>query len=700
MQSDGATPTAGATAAGAQAADADTGWTRMRHQPQTPTGPVAGYVATQTLTGSKSATPILEVPQSVSVVTADQMEDRAVVNVGQALDYSAGVVSQPFGTDPRFNSPIIRGFDAANAQYLNSLKLIRTNGFISVEPYGLERIEVLRGPASVLYGQGNPGGLINLVSKRPVWTPFGEVNAEAATFGRYTGSFDFGGPTYPGSDVAYRLTGLVRNGGSQQDFVDDDRYYFAPSLTWRPSAATSLTILANIQYDKSYSPIGVPPEYSLNALKGFRIPRSLYLGEPSFDASSRTLASVGYEFAHTFDSGWTFRQNARYLKLDWNYHNLYFTALDPANPLIANRGSSYNRENINTLTIDNQLQKEFDTGPFKHTLLMGLDVRNHRIDNSTAFGNAPSISILAPLYGMAIPTDITYLANERGTLNQAGLYAQDQIKYGRWLLTLGLRHDWADANSTTYSSFGDTRQDQADKALTGRAGLTYLFDNGLAPYVSYSTSFDPVLGSLPTALGGGAFKPSKGEQYEAGIKYQPLGSQILLTAAIYDLRQTNVTSSELIGGISYTTQAGEVHVKGAELSAVATLSDGLKAIANYTYTDAEITAGDNIGNRPANVPMHAANAWLDYTLQGGPLAGLGFGGGVRFVGNRYNLNTNTLRIPSNTLFDAAVHYERGNFKASLNVNNIADERYVATCGFFGCFYGDGRTVTARLTYRW
>jgi iron complex outermembrane receptor protein len=258
------------------------------------------------------------VPQSISVVTSGQMEARAVENIGQALNYSAGVVAEPFGTDPRYDVPIIRGFSAADSQFLNGLKLIREFGSVGIESYGLERIEVLRGPASVLYGQGNPGGLINLVSKRPVWESFGEVNAEAGSFDRYTGSFDLGGPVSEDSDFAYRLTGLVRDGGTQQDYVDDDRYFLAPALTWTPSDDTSLTLLTSIQYDESLSPVGLPNEYTISPDKN-RLSRHLYLGEPDFDDSNRTLGSIGYEFQHRFDDNWTFRQNGRYLLLDWDY---------------------------------------------------------------------------------------------------------------------------------------------------------------------------------------------------------------------------------------------------------------------------------------------------------------------------------------------------------------------------------------------
>ncbi len=664
---------------------------------ESPTGPVQGYVAHQTLTGTKTDTPIIEVPQSISVVTRDQMDARAVQNVGEALNYTAGVLGQPFGVDPRFDAPIIRGFDAANSQYLNGLKLMRTQGSVSIEQYGLERIDVLRGPASVLYGQGNPGGLIDMISKRATFTNFGEVQGDIGTFDRYTAAFDIGGVL--GTDFSYRLTGLARQSGTQTDYVDDNRYFFAPTFTWKPSDDTSFTVLASIQRDEAGTPVGLPQTYTVGPLTNL-LATNTFLGDPSYDDSTRTLTNIGYEFQHKINDTWQVRQNARYTMLDWNYENLYFNGLDASNPAIAYRGSNVNDENQNTITIDTQLQGNFQTGGLSHTLLLGLDYRKFSDNTLTQFGYAPSINILAPVYNQPILNVPWYVSQVDGNISQTGIYAQDQIRYGKWLLTVGLRQDWAWTDSTTFTNFGNTEQDQDDQALTGRVGLTYLFDNGIAPYFSYSTSFEPVIGSMPTALGGAPFQPSTGEQYELGVKYQPVGWNAFFTAALYDIRQSNVLSSQLIGGVSYQTQVGEVHVQGVELSATASLAEGLNLIANYTYMNAEITQGENAGNRPANVPENMANLWLDYTIKTGAWTGFGFGGGVRYVGDRYALDDDSILLDANTLFDAAVHYERGPFKAQINVNNLANETYVASCGFFGCYYGNGRTVIAQITYKW
>lgn len=660
-----------------------------------------GYVARTSTAGTKTDTPLIEVPQSISVVTRDQMDARAVQSVGQALDYTAGVLSQPFGSDPRFDYPIIRGFPADNSMYLNGLKLMRPAGTTAIDPYGLERIDVVRGPASVLYGQGNPGGLLDFISKRPTFTNFGEVQVEAGSFDRYVGRFDIGGVLPDNADISYRLTGLARDSDTQTDYVDDNRLFFAPALTWQPTTDTSLTVLANIQYDQSGTPVGLPVQYTVDADGGLRLPRSLFLGDPDYDNSNRTFGSVGYEFKHRFNETWEFRQNARYAVLDWDYNSLYYSALSTTNPFVADRGSSENTEDQQTFNLDSQLLGRFETGPLSHEVLIGVDYRRYSESNTTAFGTAPPINILFPIYNQPIGGGAPwYTSDVNGTISQTGVYAQDQIRLQNWLLTVGLRHDWANTDSTSLTNFGDTEQDQDDSAFTGRVGLTYLFDNGIAPYFNYSTSFEPVIGNMPTQLGGEAFQPMEGEQVEVGVKYQPVGWNGFFTLAAYDLTQSNVLSSQLIDGVSYETQIGEIRVRGFEFTAVAGLADGLNLIANYTYMNAEITEGEYAGNRPANVPENMANLWLDYTIPSGQFAGFGFGGGVRFVGDRYALDDNSIFLSSNTLFDAAIHYEKGPFKAQLNLNNIADETYVAGCGFFGCFYGDGRTVIGTLSYKW
>jgi iron complex outermembrane receptor protein len=667
--------------------------------PQDPTAPVKGYVAKTSATGTKTGTPLVETQQSISVITADQIQAQGVTTLGEILEYTPGVSGEPYGADPRFDSPNIRGFDGRQSQYLNGLKMMRTAGAPAVDVYGLERVEVLRGPASVLYGQGNPGGLINLVSKRPTFDPIHEVGLQIGSYDYYGTFFDFS-DRVADTDFAYRLTGVLRNAGAQTDQLENDRYYIAPAFTWKPDEDTKFTLLTSVQHDNPDSPSGLPAALTLNGGSN-RLSRDFYVGDKSIDDSSRTLTNIGYEFEHRFNDVWTFRQNFRYSNFDWEYTSAYFSGLQ-ADGHTLDRGVTYQDENLNSYNLDNQMQAEFSTGGVDHTVLMGVDLRYFNNNTLTEFGSAPTLDTLNPIYGQSIPKSVFYSSDVNSELWQAGLYVQDELKYDNWRATLGLRQDWAGTSGEQTTAFGGpattSSLDQTDHKLTGRAGLGYLFDNGISPYASYATSFDPVSGADAF---GNRLKPTTGEQYEIGVKYQPADFDGFFTIAAYDLKQKNVLTTVVTSGISTSAQIGEVHVRGIELEGVTSLTDGLNLRAAYTYMDAEVVGGTNDGFRPENVPDHIASLWLDYTFQENTaLNGFGVGGGVRYVGQRYGDASNTYDLGGVALLDASIHYQKDNLKASVNFQNLADKEYVANCGSFGCYYGDGRSVMARLTVNW
>ncbi len=668
-----------------------------------PTAPVKGYVAKTSISATKTGTPLVETPQSISVITADQIRAQGAQTLGQALGYSAGVVSEPYGSDPRFDSPLVRGFDGRQVQFLNGLRLMRTAGASAVDPYMLERIEVVRGPASVMFGQGNPGGLINMISKRPTFEKFGEIGFQAGSYNTYGTFFDVGGPVLDNDSLAYRMTGLVRKAGTQTDYLDNDRYFIAPAFTWKPDEDTKLTILTSFQHDNPSSPSGLPPSLTLNATN-YSLPRDFYVGDPSFDDSDRNVVNLGYELEHRINETWTFRQNARYSNQNWDYTALgYATAGLAADGRTINRTATFQDELLNTFNIDNNLVAEFDTGPVEHKVLFGVDYRYFDNSAKTQFWSATPLDAFNPVYG----GPIKLLRNSVNThvdsrMTQLGIYAQDELTYDNWRATFGLRQDWATTRGTSTNYVPATpvarSLDQDDEELTGRAGIGYVFDNGIAPYVSYSTSFEPVAVSATA----GVLQPTTGKQLEAGVKYQPNGWDGYFAAAVYDLRQQNVPISvALPGGGSTTEQIGEVQVKGLELEGVASLAQGLDLRAAYTYMEAEIVSGKDDGNRPPNVPEHSASLWLDYTFQeGSALHGFGLGGGVRYLGQRYGDTGNTYDLDGVTLVDAAVHYQKDGIKGILSVKNIADKKYVASCSSFGCNYGDGRTYMSTLTFSW
>lgn len=665
-----------------------------------PTAPVKGFVARTSATATKTGTPLLETQQSISVLTADQLKSQDAETVGQALDYVPGVVGEPYGADPRFDSPRIRGFDSRQAQFLNGLRMMRTAGAPAVDPYQLERIEVLRGPASVMYGQGNPGGMINLISKRPVFERFGEVGVQAGSYDTYGTYFDFGDIIPGNSDFAYRLTGLARAASAQVEELDNDRYFIAPALTWQPDDDTRLTILTSIQHDNPSTPSGLPAQLTLNATDTNRLSRDFFVGDKSFDRSDRTLTNLGYELEHRLNDTWTFRQNLRYQNFDWNYQALGMSTTGLTGGRTINRNATIQDESLNTFNVDNNLIAEFDTGEIQHKMLFGLDYRYYDNNVGTQFWRATPLDAFNPVYGSVNLIARTLSTKVDSQMTQVGLYVQDELAYENWRATAALRQDWASTEGTSTNRLtGISRPlDQDDHKLTGRAGLSYVFDSGIAPYISYATSFEPV----PVSATSGILQPTTGEQVEVGIKYQPEGWNGFFTIAAYDLKQENVlTTYALPDGTTRTGQIGEVDVKGIELEGVASLTDGLDLRAAYTYMQAEIVGGIDDGKRPDNVPEHAASLWLDYTFpEDTALEGFGLGGGVRYVGQRFGDIKNTLDLDAVTLFDAAVHYKKDNVTASLNFKNLADKDYVASCSSFGCTYGDGRTVMGKLTFQW
>lgn len=671
---------------------------------ESPWGPVDGYVASRSATGTKTDTPLIETPQSISVISRQQMRDQAVQDIGEALRYTPGLIAEEYGgTDLRIDQYMVRGF-SNTMPFVDGLTTNTRYTLLSpkVDPYGLERVEVLRGPASVLYGQNIPGGLVNLISKRPTTTPFNEIEVLGLSPAGAETRFDFGGPATKDGTWLYRLTGVVHDSQTQVDHVDNKRYYLAPAITYAPSMDTTFTVLANVQHSEDgFLTQNLPSVGTLYPASFGKIPTSFFIGEPGFNGVNKTSASIGYNFEHRFDDVWTLRQNLRYSEADVDIKQVGtagYSGAVGASPL--NRFTLSANAHLENFAIDNQLQAQFSTFGLQHTAVFGIDYFRSKDRWREMDGDAAPLDILNPAYGQ--PFTLLYPFNSDDKLEQVGVYAQDQIKWGRFVLTGGLRQDWA--NTSTVLDFGTPPlavTNQNDKALTGRAGLVYLFDNGVAPYFSYSTSFQPTIGANNL---GQAFKPTTGEQYEVGVKYQPIGSKSMIMLSAFNIDQANVlTADPSVGNVYGQVQTGGIRVRGFEGSVTSDLGDGVKLIASYTYLDPRITADNSgdIGNRPADVPHHIASMWLDKTIQNGPLRGFGFGTGLRYVGERFGDNDNTLLMPANFLVDAAIHYDYQNWRFAVNAKNLFDKTYVATCGNENfCYYGLRRTVVGSVTYRW
>ncbi|MEW9612514.1 TonB-dependent siderophore receptor [Shinella sp. S4-D37] len=670
-----------------------------------------GYSKTLPASGTKTDTPLVETPQSISVVTRDQIEKQGATRLEDALTYTPGVSVGSYGFNPEQDYVFMRGFQVPF--FLDGTRQYRdyiVGAQLGVEPYGLERIETVRGPASVLYGQIAPGGIVNQVVKRPTDEPLREVQLALGDPRRLQTAFDFSRPLGGDDVLRYRLTGLARSADGQMDFQGDDRLFLAPALTWSPDAETSLTVFGQFQRDKdALRPVPLPAFGTLFDSVHGEIPRDRFLGEPGFDSFDRTQYSLGYEFEHHFSDTWSVRQNLRYTHVDQT-ENTSLMAFDYGAFVVDGRTADrtgWNDVNaIGTLGIDNQLIGEFDTGSLAHKLILGLDYSRSRSDWKFASATLSSIDVFDPVYGTPVGSLVPTIS-ELKTATQVGLYAQDQVAWNNWRLTFDGRYDWAEG--TTTDRLWATSTTQKDHALTGRVGLGYLFDNGLAPYVSYSTSFDPEIGLDGN---GDPFRPTTARQYEIGIKYQPVGSQSFFALSVFDLTRQNILTRDLNPPPTNPwaqIQTGEARVRGFEAEAKISMTDRFDLVGAYTYLDSEITKSNDadLGMPLFLTPKHQASLWANYTIDDGAAAGLGGGVGIRYRGKVWG-SSREIELPSYTLFDASLTYDFGRknpdlegLNLTVSARNIFDRKYISTCSFWeGCFYGEGRNVTATLKYRW
>ena len=652
----------------------------------TQTGPITadGYVATSSSSATKTDTLILETPQSISTVTQQQLEDRKPQTLLDAVSYTPGVRIGGYGFDPRYDAFTIRGIDVTyTGVFREGLRQVNSpNGLFRLEPYGLEGITILRGPAASIYGASSTGGIVDLISKRPTFLPFREVEVQTGSYGRIQGNFDLSGPVTSDNTLFYRLTGLVRDAGTEIGAVPDDRVFIAPALTWKPTDATTLTILGEYMdattggtaaYLNNYATdaAGNPTSLSIGATR-------VFAGDKRYNDFRQQQGRIGYEFEHRFNDMFTLRQHTRFSALGTNQEYVY-------------GGSGLTRENNWGVVSDTHLESRVRTGPVDHTILTGLDVSRLSYVSKQGFDATIPVG-LDPV--------LSYREDQTQTLT--GIYVQDQIKWQNWRLTLGGRHDWL---TSEYNTAG-FEFDSDDTKFTGRAALGYVTDFGLAPYVSWGTSFTPNPG---TVLGGAVAEPTTGEQVEVGVKYDLPGYNASLRAAIFEIRQENAVVYQVVDATNQQVQL-DLRSRGFELEGVASLTDGLNVQASYSYIDARILelTPETVGNRLTSVPQHMASLWLDYTVQEGPATGLGIAGGVRYVGASFgdNLNRPIIENDPRAYLDAAIRYDLENidpslkgFRFQVNATNLLDEDgQVCTSNY--CYFDEGRKVIASLRYRW
>lgn len=674
-------------------------------------GPVEGYTATRTAAGTKTDTALVEAPRSISVATRQQMDDRSVHSLDDAVRYMPGITASSYGSDTRADWLRVRGFEPT--QFLDGLPLPKgVYANPKQETWNLDRLALLRGPASSVYGQTPPGGLLDMVSRRPNAEASSEIQLQYGSDNHRQINFASTGKIDDAGQFLYGLSGVVRDSGTQVDHVDNKRYNIAPSLTWNIDDDTKLTLLSQFTRDDT----GITSQFL--PIQGTKIKSPLgdishhkNLGDPDWEYYDRTYYALGYAFEHRLNDVWQFKQNLRYTKSDLSFQSLTpgsypFTTVDAEGNV--GRTSTSVDEDISQFAVDNNFQADFATGEIRHTLLLGLDHQRSNTNYTSIFGDGLQTNVINPIYGQPIvrPARSTAFYDYNQKTYQTGLYVQDQMALDQWRLTLGGREDWVHT-STEFFNKGDATNTQRDKKFSGNAALSYVFDNGFVPYLSYAESFQPTTGADVTSTG--SLKPTEGKQWELGIKYQPPGSKTLLTAAVYDLTQKNVAVNTFVNNVSVTSQTGEVKVKGLELEAVSDVTDNLKVIAAYTLAKSEVQKGVDKGNRLQLMPNQQASLWTDYTWHAGVLDGFGIGAGVRYTGNTYGDKANTWlgKADAYTVFDASVHYDLGRLDNSLkgaslavNATNLFDKDYISTCDSFYCYYGDQRSVVASATYKW
>ncbi|QJR09520.1 Ferrichrome outer membrane transporter/phage receptor [Usitatibacter rugosus] len=658
---------------------------------ETATGPVGGYNAKRSSTATKTDTPLAETPQSVTVVTRERIEEMGATNLQDALNYAAGVRPDAFGVDSRSDGVLVRG--GYPDEYRDGLR--RLFGYYTstarVDPYALERIEVLRGPSAMLYGQGTTAGIINMVSKRPLAENFREIGVQYGTWDRKQVMADLTGPLTSDGKWLYRITGLLRESDTQVDYVPDDRKMIAPALTWKPNSDFTITFLANWQKDETGSTLQFFPWQAVRGPNpNGQVPTSRFIGEPGFDRYDTERSEAGWTLDYKLNRDWTFHQTARYSRNENEYFTLYsdsFTSpgnvfLDPAQRVIDRFGEGTIRKN-SLVAADQNLEGKIRHGIFQHTLLAGVDALRFREESKSASnyppvygGTVPPIDIYNPIY---TGFDVGPLADLPKTkMRSIGVYLQDQVKIDKhWIVVAGVRHD-------EVTSSVEGLDDDKDDATTYRAGLMYLTDSGWSPYVSYSESFTPMAGINTTTLD--RFKPLRGEQYEVGVKFQPANAPYSFTAAAYNLKEENRVL-ELTPGV--VTQVGETKTKGVELELAGRILSALDVVVNYNWIDND--------EQLDTLPKNQFSAWGTYRFTGG-MKGLSAGLGVRYLSSFKDKSAPV--TPSNTLVDAMIAWDTGPWRFAINGQNLADKIYASTCLDRGdCFYGARRTIVGSVFYR-
>lgn len=703
--------------------------------------------------GTKTDTPLIETPQTITVIDSDELARRNARSINQALNYVAGVsANQRGGMVTRYDQMFLRGFSPAF--YLDGMRLIAgPYSTPQVDFNRVDQLDVVKGPASVLYGNSSPGGLVNLTSKTPEPVAFQRIEAAAGNYDTQLANFDVNRPLDEAGHWLFRVVGGTQRFDGFTDMTESERTHISPMLTFAPSEHTSLTLIGAYQHDpKGGGYSGVPAFGSVLPNPFGELPADINTGDPNYEVFDRYQRTVSALLRHDFNEHVSLRTNARFHNTELSYRQIYVAGFATTGTG-ANRNTDFSRitrggggadEDFDTITADTSLAIKFDTGPLAHSVLVGVDYQNidgesfqhfNTGETSNPVTSIPNLNLYSPTYRGVMPTrDLTLLSsgytNTETEREQIGFYVQDQIAIDKLQLIASSRYD--DYQQDSLNKKNGVMTPLSQNALTGRLGALYELPIGLAPFVSYSESFEPQAG---TTYQGEPFDPVTGRQYEVGLKYQPPGMNALFTLAGYDLRRQKVPvghPSAGTNGIPSTAQIqiGEVKVQGVELEGRGEVTPGFEVVFTSTYTDSEITQGapasgvtpSTTGTRLLGAPVWMASTFLSYDFEAvrpaGRLGGLTLGIGARYVGGSEGTTTyavvngvtqfNHFTTDSFVLVDALASYDLGRLTSvlegaqlALNVANLFDEKHVTACSFSNsCYYGASRTVVGTLRYEW
>ncbi|MEM8611837.1 MAG: TonB-dependent siderophore receptor, partial [Cyanobacteria bacterium P01_H01_bin.105] len=685
------------------------------------TGESTGYVEPNASTATRTDTPLRDTPQSIQVIPQEILEDQGVIGLNDALRNVSGVVTT--SNDPRGQTFAIRGFNGAPV-LRDGFRFINNTGVSNVADLAnIERIEVLKGPASILAGNVQPGGAINLISERPLSEPAYEASFRLGNRGLIEPSLDLTGPLTADGSLSYRVNALVRREDYFRDFETlVDREFIAPMLSWQISDTTDL--LVELEYRNEAR----PAESGIPAIDGGEpgIPFDRVLTYPDLESTVESTR-LGYQFEHRFSDSWKIRNASYYGRVDtFTFTNSAETFgpgfFDPTTGTVNLIPGTFEQPS-STAAVQTNIVGEFSTGSIEHTLLAGIDFYQQRdlgSDLSDALqlvtfpgvGTFPvpaitdTLDIFAPDYDALTDFDPdTFLttATLEGRTDNWGFYVQDQIKFlDNLILLAGLRFDTVYQEQTTGAPlFGfNSESDSTSEAFTPRLGLVYQPIEEISLYTSYSRSFTPNTG---VTFVGELLDPEEGEQFEVGARAEVLDGKLVANLALFDIERSNIAITDALNPGFLVGEGGE-NIRGIELDVIGEILPGWNVVANYAYLDSEITESDNaaaIGNRQRNIPEHNFNLWTNYTLQDGSLEGLSVGLGGNFVGERFGDEVNTVKLDDYFLTNAALAYERDNWKAALNFRNLFDVDYIEGSNGRGLqlFPGAGFTVVGSFSVK-